>query len=101
MEFSAIPSSLEVSPDGSVITTTHGSYVSFWKADRLAKKSIVTYWCLHTLLSPRSLEKVKEVKVPTQVNSASLSPDKSMFVCGGEDLKVYKFDYDSGNEIGQ
>ncbi|CAB3370666.1 Hypothetical predicted protein [Cloeon dipterum] len=79
LEFSAIPSSLEVSPDGTIITTTHGNYVSFWKAD--------------------TLEKVKEVKVPTQVNSASLSPEKSMFVCGGEDLKVYKFDYSSGNEI--
>jgi serine-threonine kinase receptor-associated protein len=44
---------------------------------------------------------VKEIKVPTQVNSASLSPDKSMFVCGGEDLKVYKYDYATGNEIGE
>lgn len=79
LEFSAIPSSLEVSQDGTVITVTHGKVVSFWNAD--------------------TLEKVKEVSVPTQVNSASLHPDKSIFVCGGEDLKVYKFDYNTGNEI--
>jgi WD40 repeat protein len=57
--------------------------------------------CSCSNIIPHSLEKVKEIKVPTQVNSASLSPDKSMFVCGGEDLKVYKYDYDSGNEIGE
>jgi hypothetical protein len=39
--------------------------------------------------------------VPTQVNSASLHPDKTIFVCGGEDLKMYKFDYTTGTEIGK
>lgn len=47
-----------------------------------------------------SLEKIREVTIPTQVNSASLHPDKTIFVCGGEDLKMYKFDYSSGCEIG-
>lgn len=47
-----------------------------------------------------SLSLVREVKIPTQVNSASLHPDKSIFVCGGEDLKMYKFDYTTGCEIG-
>lgn len=45
--------------------------------------------------------KLREVKVPTQVYSASLHPDCSIFVCGGEDLKVYKFDYTTGTEIGE
>jgi hypothetical protein len=35
------------------------------------------------------------------VNSASLHPDKTIFVCGGEDLKMYKFDYTTGTEIGK
>jgi hypothetical protein len=39
--------------------------------------------------------------VPTQVNSASLHPDKTIFICGGEDLKMYKFDYTTGTEIGK
>lgn len=38
--------------------------------------------------------------VPTQVNSASLHPDCTIFVCGGEDFKMYKFDYATGAEIG-
>lgn len=39
--------------------------------------------------------------VPTLVNTASLHRDKTMFVCGGEDLKMYKFDYTTGKEIGK
>lgn len=46
-------------------------------------------------------EKVKEFKVPNQVNSASLLPDKSVFVCGGEDFKMYKFEYETGTELGK
>jgi serine-threonine kinase receptor-associated protein len=34
MNFSAIPSSLEVSRDGSTLTVTHGNVVSFWDAQR-------------------------------------------------------------------
>jgi len=48
-----------------------------------------------------SLSKVNEVTVPTLVNTASLHRDKTMFVCGGEDLKMYKFDYSTGKEIGK
>jgi len=35
------------------------------------------------------------------VYSASLLKEKGVFVCGGEDLKLYKFDYDTGKEIGE
>ncbi|KAJ4441125.1 hypothetical protein ANN_10975 [Periplaneta americana] len=80
LDFSAIPSSLEVSRDGTTLTVTHGNVVSFWDA--------------------QSLKKIREFTVPTQVNSASLHPDKTIFVCGGEDLKMYKFDYTTGTEIG-
>ena len=47
------------------------------------------------------LEKVKEFAIPTQVNSASLHPEKTVFVCGGEDFKMYKFDFATGLEIGE
>lgn len=47
------------------------------------------------------LTKLREYTVPTQMNSASLHPDCSIFVCGGEDLKMYKFDYTTGTEIGK
>lgn len=43
---------------------------------------------------------IKEFKIPTQVLSSTLHPDKSVFVCGGEDFKMYKYDFKDGNEIG-
>ena len=46
------------------------------------------------------LEKVKEVELPSPICSASLHPDKSVFVCGGEDFKMYKYNYSNGTEIG-
>nr|CAD7197863.1 unnamed protein product [Timema douglasi] len=59
LDFNTIPSSLEVSRDGTTLTVTHGNIVSFWDAF--------------------SLEKIREFTVPTQVNSASLHPDKTIF----------------------
>lgn len=62
---------------------------------------------IYRLLSNRSLfshysfELIKEIEVPSQVNSASLHPEKNVFVCGGEDFKMYKFDYNTGVEIGE
>lgn len=38
--------------------------------------------------------------MPTKAYSASLHPNKSCFVIGGEDFKIYKFDYDDGKELG-
>ena len=46
-----------------------------------------------------SLDKIKEVDIPCPVNSASLHPDRKIFVCGGDDFKLYKYDYESGAEI--
>ncbi|KAJ8915128.1 hypothetical protein NQ315_000380 [Exocentrus adspersus] len=79
VEFASTPNSLEVSKDGSVITVAYANHVSF--------------------LDSGTLSKIREFTIPTAVNSASLHPEKSMFVTGGDDLKVYKFDYTTGTEI--
>ncbi|XKL68840.1 hypothetical protein PGB90_006609 [Kerria lacca] len=79
MNFNSSPNSLEVSNDESTITVTHGNSVSFLTCDRLS--------C------------IQEMKIPTKVYSASLHPNKSVFVCGGEDLIMYKYDYVSGIEL--
>ncbi|XP_053990566.1 serine-threonine kinase receptor-associated protein isoform X2 [Hylaeus anthracinus] len=79
LDFSSIPNSMELSKDGTIITTTHSNIVTFWNS--------------------KDLTKIREYVVPTQMNSASLHPDCSIFVCGGEDLKMYKFDYSTGTEI--
>ena len=47
------------------------------------------------------LEKVKEFEIPTQLNSASFNSEHGMFVCGGEDFKMYKYNYNTGEEVGK
>lgn len=79
LEFASAPSDLEMSSDGSTMLVTHGHSVSTWSTEKF--------------------EKIKEFEIPSQVNSASLLPDKSVFVCGGEDFKMYKFEYDTGTEL--
>ena len=44
---------------------------------------------------------MKEVKIPCAVYSASLLKENKIFVCGGEDLKLYKYNYETGEEIGE
>jgi serine-threonine kinase receptor-associated protein len=80
LDFNTIPYSIELSRDSKLLSICHGNYVMF--------------------LDMESMETVKEFKIPTQVLSATLHPDKSVFVCGGEDFKMYKYDYNNGNEIG-
>lgn len=79
LEFETQPNSLEISPNGDILLITHGHSVSFCNIE--------------------NFEKIKEYSVPSQVNSASLHPDQSVFVCGGDDFKMYKFDYETGSEI--
>lgn len=79
LEFKHSPTSLEVSADGSLLTVSHGNNVSF--------------------IDSETMEILKEIPVATQVNSASLHPDRTIFVCGGDDLKMYKFDFKTGVEI--
>ena len=43
---------------------------------------------------------MKEYSTPTSVYSASLFPRENVFVCGGEDFKIYKFNYTEGIELG-
>jgi hypothetical protein len=47
------------------------------------------------------MELIKSYDAPTPVYSASLHPNKSCYVVGGEDCKLYKFDYETGSELGK
>lgn len=78
--FTEHPNSIELSSDYNILTVTHGTSVSFWETE--------------------TLKKLKQFSIPTLVNTASLHPDKHIFVCAGEDFKMYKYDYITGNEIG-
>lgn len=56
IEFASNPASIEISRDGSILTVTNGSNVSFFEME--------------------SLRKIKEITVPTKLAAASLHPDK-------------------------
>ncbi|KAG0710256.1 Serine-threonine kinase receptor-associated protein [Chionoecetes opilio] len=79
LEVAHHPTSMELSGDSKTLTVAYGSKVAF--------------------LNPETLEVQREVTVPTAVYSASLHPDRSVFICGGEDFKMYKFDYNTNVEI--
>lgn len=49
----------------------------------------------------RSLDLIKTVDAPASVHSASLHPDKDFFVAGGDDFKLYKYDYTTKEEMGR
>lgn len=48
-----------------------------------------------------SLELIKTVDAPASIHSASLHPDKDFFVAGGDDFKLYKYDYSTKEEMGR
>ncbi len=48
-----------------------------------------------------SLDLIKAVDAPASIHSASLHPDKDFFVAGGDDFKLYKFDYTTKEEMGR
>ncbi|KFM64458.1 Serine-threonine kinase receptor-associated protein, partial [Stegodyphus mimosarum] len=79
LEFETQPNNLELSLNGNILVIPHGHSVSFWDVN--------------------NFEKLKTYSVPSQVNSASLHPDQSVFVCGGDDFKMYKFDFETGMEL--
>lgn len=73
------PADLELSKDGAVLTVPYGKNVAFYDLN--------------------TFERLNEFEFPTQINAASLHPDKSVFVCGGENFLMYKHDYATGMEI--
>ncbi|XP_041978551.1 serine-threonine kinase receptor-associated protein [Aricia agestis] len=79
IEFPAVPNSMELSRDGAVLTVAYGTNVAFYSTD--------------------TIRKMREWAVPTKCYSASLAPARAAFVAAGEDLKVYKYDYNTGTEL--
>jgi serine-threonine kinase receptor-associated protein len=72
---------LELSRDGNLVTVSYGTNVCFFETE--------------------TLKKIKDITIPTRVTAASLHPEKLSFVCGGDDFKMYKYDFITGNEIGK
>lgn len=79
LELSQPAGDIELSSDNTTFTIPQGNLVAFYDA--------------------KNLEKKKEFEIPSPINTASLHPDNHSFICGGEDFKMYKFDYSTGIEI--
>jgi len=79
VEFPDQVGGIELSKDGQTLTVATGSKVVFLDSQELGVQ--------------------KEVSVPCSVYSASLNLEKDVFVCGGDDFKLYKYDYSTGIEI--
>ncbi|CAL4133701.1 unnamed protein product, partial [Meganyctiphanes norvegica] len=73
------PTGMELSSDNETLTVSYGSKVAF--------------------LNSQTLEVMKEVTLPAAIYSASLHPHKTVFICGGEDFKMYKYDYNTMEEL--
>jgi len=69
---------IELSRTGDILTVATGSKVVFMHSTELTVQ--------------------KEVSIPCPVYSASLCINKDVFVCGGENCKLYKYDFSSGIE---
>lgn len=61
------------------------------------KSYFIIYSCL--FLFDRT-EKEKEFTLPCPIHSASLHPNGEIFVCGGQDFKMYKCCSETGRELG-
>jgi len=70
----------DISVTGDVLTVCSGSTVYFFRGD----VSAMPY---------------KQYQLPTKINSAHLHENQQHFVCGGEDLKIYKMNFNTGAEI--
>lgn len=81
LRFDVMPYSVEVTADKNVLSICHGTKVSFYSLDKMSK--------------------LAEFNVPTEVYSASISPNKDTFVCGGEDFVIYKYDIQTQTQIGK
>lgn len=79
LELSASASGMELSADGSMLTVTCGNKVAFY--------------------STEDLHEIKSVVLPATLYSASLHHNQSVFICGGEDLKMYKYDFNDLTEL--
>uniref|UniRef100_A0A3B3S324 Serine-threonine kinase receptor-associated protein n=1 Tax=Paramormyrops kingsleyae TaxID=1676925 RepID=A0A3B3S324_9TELE len=80
LAFDVAVSSMEYIADGEILVITYGKTIAFYDAlDQRAKFSTVD--------------------APTSIHSASLHPEKDFFVAGGDDFKLYKYDYSTKEEL--
>lgn len=79
LALSNIPNDIELSSDKNILTVASGNCVGFYELTCFTK--------------------IKEYIAPTDVYTATLSPDQSVFVCAGLDFTMYKYQFNNGEEL--
>ncbi|KAJ3612061.1 hypothetical protein NHX12_020338 [Muraenolepis orangiensis] len=79
LSFDTSVSNMEYLADGDVVLITYGKTIAFYNA--------------------HSLDLIKTVDTPANIHSASLHPEKEFVVAGGDDFKIYKYDYGTMEEL--
>lgn len=79
IKFTNIPNSIEVSRDGQLLVLAQGSLVELYET--------------------ATLSKLQSFIIPSPVSAASIHPDKSVFVCSGDNFTLYKYSISSGTEL--
>ncbi|KAG9467837.1 serine-threonine kinase receptor-associated protein [Eleutherodactylus coqui] len=79
LNFNLSVSSMEYVPEGETLLITYGRTIALYNTS--------------------SLELIKSFEAPAPINSASLHPEKECIVAGGDDFKLYKYDYTTGEEL--
>jgi serine-threonine kinase receptor-associated protein len=81
IKFNDIPASIEISKDGKLLILAQSKCVDLYDVD--------------------SLNLINRFNIPTgSVSAASIHPDKSVFVCSGDDFTLYKYSVSNGTELG-
>lgn len=79
LELASVVNDIELSTDATVLSIAFGNKVAF--------------------VDPYKFEIIKQFELASSINTVSLHPSKNVFVCGGDDFKIYKCDYSSGLEL--
>ena len=80
LKFTSTPNSIELSRDGSMLILAQGNCVELYETANFVKQHSFT--------------------IPSPVSAASIHPNKSVFVCGGENFTLYKYSIANGAELG-
>uniref|UniRef100_A0A2I3H8P4 Serine-threonine kinase receptor-associated protein n=1 Tax=Nomascus leucogenys TaxID=61853 RepID=A0A2I3H8P4_NOMLE len=79
LNFNMSVSSTKYIPEGEILVITYGRFIAFHSAV--------------------SLDPITSFETPATINPASLHPEKEFLVAGGEDFKLYKYDFNRGEEF--
>lgn len=80
LNFASKANGIEINADKSILSICFGPNVMFYDLKKGCE--------------------IRTFKAPTTVYTSSLHPNKSVFVCGGEDFLIYKCDFNTFEQIG-